>query len=551
MKNKIINDYPYFDEQSGSYRGDPLQYQVIPHLSKQSYTGLEWTVEGERVYEYLPPLTLEFEFHPENYQIDQNLPYYPVVDNMKEKHYLGMIALSDMFKWLQLKMKESEAAIESSYDGIYITTPEGKNVRMNKAIERLTGFNKDQIVGKNIIELKEKGMFNDFVTPRVVRTHETHSVIQRMKTGKETLVTGSPIFDENGRLHSIITNVRDLSELNALKNELEKYEKRNLELQNELKNNNQFVYQNKLVYQSEAMDKIVSSIHHLAHLDVTVCITGESGVGKENVAELIYQLSGKSHKSNFYKINCAAIPKELLESELFGYAEGAFSGAKRGGKTGLFEAASHGTLLLDEIGDMPLKMQAKLLRFLQDKEIMRLGSTEKRKIDTRIIAASNKNLELLIKEGAFREDLYFRLNVIPIYIPPLRERKEDIEILAYHFLELFNGKYRKNAQLPLNTIQKLKSHDWPGNVRELANLIERFVIFNGSEDEINHDLGYGLKCSNDESDVVDLKEELERTEKQILIKAFQQEKSSYKVARKLNVSQSYISRRIKKYDINK
>ncbi len=229
----------------------------------------------------------------------------------------------------------------------------------------------------------------------------------------------------------------------------------------------------KLVFRSEKMKEVVELAIRVAKSDATVLIRGESGVGKELVVDLIHENSPRKDKP-LVKINCAAIPSELLESELFGYRKGAFTGAVAD-KKGKFEEADGGTIFLDEIGDMPVQLQAKILRVLQSKEIEPLGGKPK-KIDVRIIAATHRNLEELVKQGKFREDLYYRLNVVPITIPPLRERKEDIKPLVEHFLEKFNRKYGRNIAISKSAIDLLESYEWPGNVRELENLIERLVV---------------------------------------------------------------------------
>lgn len=231
----------------------------------------------------------------------------------------------------------------------------------------------------------------------------------------------------------------------------------------------------RLIGESAAIKEIKKLTDDIAPTNGRVLITGENGTGKELVARLIHKKSLRKHK-RFAEINCAAIPDELIESELFGYVKGAFTNALKD-KKGKFLLADGGTLFLDEIGDMSLKTQAKVLRVIEEQKFEPLGSTESISIDTRIIAATNKDLEVEIKKGTFREDLYFRINVIPIHVPPLRERKEDIPLLAKHFLEEFSEEYgRKPKELTNDLIEKLMRYSWPGNVRELRNLIERLVI---------------------------------------------------------------------------
>ena len=229
-----------------------------------------------------------------------------------------------------------------------------------------------------------------------------------------------------------------------------------------------------IVTKSEKIFEIIDIVKNVANTPATVLLTGESGVGKEVFAKAIHQLSDRANRP-FIKINCAAIPEDLLESELFGYEKGAFTGANQT-KKGKFELANGGTILLDEIGDMPLSLQAKILRVLQEKEIERIGGSKPIKIDVRIIASTNKDLEKMVYEGTFREDLYYRLNVIHIHIPPLRERKEDIPLLIYYFLDKFGKIYNKKLNISDKLIDILSEYDWPGNVRQLQNTIERMVI---------------------------------------------------------------------------
>ncbi|PLT33197.1 sigma-54-dependent Fis family transcriptional regulator [Bacillus sp. V5-8f] len=549
MKDDLLESYPYFEENNETYSGDLQSWHtMVPRVKGGEYIGVELREGNQSRLTYLQPLILGQEIN--QFTVTENIFYYPAVEYVDGRPiYVGVIPITALHKNIQKKLMELDAVIENSYDGIYISTPEGVNLRANKAIERLTGIKKEFFVGKSLDHLISLGVFNDVVTLKVAATKKPYSTIQRVNTGKETLVTGSPVFDEQGKLYRIITNVRDVSELHRLKDELEAVEKEKHRLEVQLKQAHSSISNENMIAQSMAMLKIYKLITEISHLDVSVLITGESGVGKEVVAEQIHHMSGRKTTGGFLKINCAAIPKELIESELFGYEDGAFTGAKKGGKSGLFEAADNGTLFLDEIGDLPLEMQAKLLRVLQDQEFRRIGGTKHIKTDARIIAATNHNLKQLVEEGKFRKDLYFRLNVIPIEIPPLRERKEDIDVLALYFLDRFNRKYKKNVTLTFDVLSLLKSVNWPGNVRELSNLIERFVVLNGEKGvflEYNKDGGYQTENYNN---ITDLKREVDFFEQRIITETLLKEGSTYKAANKLGVSQSYIARRIKKYGI--
>lgn len=315
-----------------------------------------------------------------------------------------------------------------------------------------------------------------------------------------------------------------------------------------------------IIGKSKQILEIIDTIKKISNTSATVLLTGESGVGKEIFAKAIHNLSERSNKS-FIKINCAAIPENLLESELFGYEKGAFTGANST-KKGKFELANGGTIFLDEIGDMPLLLQAKILRVLQEKEIERLGSTKPISIDVRIIAATNKNLEKMVYEGTFREDLYYRLNVISIHIPPLRERKEDIPLLIYYFLEKFNKMYGKNLTISKELLEYLQNYDWPGNVRQLQNTIERMVILSKHEKLDFKDLPADIKNKLQNIKTVDLKNKIvdernlqlsktvQEIEKEAIEKALKESGYVIKEAAKiLGMTPRQIKYRIEKYNI--
>lgn len=312
---------------------------------------------------------------------------------------------------------------DNLFDGIYISDGEGKTLFINEAYTRITGITKEEIIGKNVKDILAKGdIYKGAVTLDVIKEKKRINNIGKIiKLNKDVLVTGSPIFDTNGKVELVVINNRDISELKELENKIEKLKKTSLKVDEEIKFlRSKQVSNKKLVYKSEKMNSIFTLINTIAPTDVTVLITGESGTGKELIADEIFYKSLRKDKP-FIKVNCAAIPNELLEAELFGYEGGAFTDSKKNGKIGMFELANEGTILLDEIGDMPIKLQTKLLRVLQQKEIMRLGGTKSIKLDIRIIASTNQNLKEQIKNGKFREDLFYRLNVVPIDIEPLRK----------------------------------------------------------------------------------------------------------------------------------
>ncbi|HIP43532.1 MAG TPA: AAA family ATPase [Aquifex aeolicus] len=301
-----------------------------------------------------------------------------------------------------------------------------------------------------------------------------------------------------------------------------------------------------IIGRSKAIRQLIDLIEKVSKTDSTLLLLGESGTGKSLIAKTIHYESPRKDKP-FVTVNCAAIPGELLEAELFGYEKGAFTGAYTS-KKGKFELANGGTIFLDEIGDMPVNLQAKLLRVLQDKELERLGSEKTIKVDVRIIAATNKDLRKLVEERKFREDLYYRLNVIPIHVPPLRERREDIPLLIEHFLEEFNEKYQKRVYLTKEAMQILLEYDYPGNVRELANIVERIVILN--EGKVTpRDLPKYLKKKKIK-EKGNLQKFIEETEKERIIEAL--EKTGYvksRAAKLLGYTLRQLDYRIKKYGI--
>jgi transcriptional regulator with PAS, ATPase and Fis domain len=308
----------------------------------------------------------------------------------------------------------------------------------------------------------------------------------------------------------------------------------------------------KLIYCSPQMDKIINQAKKIADFSSTVLLYGESGVGKEVVAQAIHHL-GKRSANPFLKLNCGAIPENLLESELFGYAKGAFTGADKNGKEGYFKQADQGILFLDEIGEMPMHLQVKLLRVLQEQEVIPIGSTTPIKVNVQIIAATNKKLEKMVEDGTFREDLFYRLNVIPLHIPPLRERTEDISLLAFHFLQKLNEKYERSYHLTPDAINVLEFYSWPGNVRELQNIIERLVV---SADDQAIDavfvsqflsIGYEYKKMKPViTRVIPLQDAVDSVEEQLVVLAMNQYKTTTKAAKALGISQSSVSRKYQK-----
>lgn len=435
-------------------------------------------------------------------------------------------------------------------DGICVTDGKGIVKAINKGYTEITGIQENEILGQNIQVLLDKGLFNNAVSLQVLEQKKKITSLATINMiNKKVLITGNPSFDENGEINQVLTVMRDLTELVKLRNNLEEMEIRNEKYLNELNYlRNQYIEDENIIGENKDIKKLKELISYIAKTDTTVLITGETGCGKEVFAREVHN---KSNRNNlpYVKINCAAIPENLIESELFGYEKGAFTGASNKPKLGLFEVANGGTILLDEIGEMPLNLQSKLLRVIQEKEIMRIGATKSIKLDVRVIAATNQNLSELIKIGKFREDLFYRLNVVPIKIPSLRERKDDISILAYRFLKKFNIKYSKEKGFDNTAMQAFEYYDWPGNVRELENVIERLIVVDDNSyityNDIAIIIGTDKIQSNPINSALTLREAVDKLEREMIENALRKFGSTYKAANVLGVTQPTVFRKAK------
>ncbi|MEN6349097.1 MAG: sigma 54-interacting transcriptional regulator [Syntrophomonas sp.] len=449
--------------------------------------------------------------------------------------------------------RELDAVIESSFDGLTVTDGKANVLMINKGFERITGVTAAECVGRNMRDLVKEGLFMRSGTLLALEKRERITISFVARSGNELLVTSNPIFDDEGNIVLVVTNVRDITELNDLQRKLEQVEGLTRFYMTELQ---QLKLQTsrQMVFNSIKMKELLNMVLRVTGVDSTVLIQGESGVGKELIAEIIHSNSNRKD-GPLIKVNCGAIPENLLESELFGYEAGAFTGASKSGKVGMFELAQKGVLFLDEIGELPLKLQVKLLRVIQDREIYRVGGAQPIKVDIRILAGTNRNLAKMIAKRQFRLDLYYRLNVIPIVVPPLRERPEDIPVLANYFIEIFNQKYQTNKRLHKVVIDGLSEYDWPGNVRELENLMERLVVTCINNIITIHDLPASFKLPNNkvnpDVELLPLRQAIENTERQLLQAAFARYRSSYQVASALQVNQSTIIRKAAKYGIHR
>mgnify|MGYP003586446077 CR=1 FL=1 len=449
-------------------------------------------------------------------------------------------------------MKEFEAIINSSYDGIFITDGQGVVLRCNEAYERMTGISFSEVCGKTMKQLVEEKYYDQSVTLMVMEQRKRITINQNIKGQGKFLITGNPIFDAEGNLFRVVTNVRDIAELVSLRGQLSESKEQTLRYELELSHlRSQHLAADEIVFRSQAMRQAISIASKVAEVNSTVIITGDSGTGKELIAKMIHK-KGKGADRPFIKINCAALPQSLLESELFGYAGGAFTGAKKEGKPGLFELAHNGTLFLDEIGEMPLVLQVKLLRAIQSREIVRVGDVKPIAVNVRIIAATHRDLAKMIAEGSFRQDLYYRLMVVPIHLLPLSERKEDIPLLIMHFLDKFNEQFGFSKTISPSVIDKLIDYSWPGNVRELENIIERMMVTAIGDlldvDCLPEPLRYKSALPKRNTK---LKEAVEYTESYLLTEAYREHKSWPVVAEVLGADRATIYRKAARYGLIK
>jgi PAS domain S-box-containing protein len=467
-----------------------------------------------------------------------------------DKHVDGKIPVLDRMLADQLN-----AIIDSSFDGLWICDGEGRVVRINKASEEINDIRAEQVLNRKMEDLVGEGLIDRSVTLEVLKKQAAVTIIQQLGNGKQVLVTGNPVFDEKGKIRMVVVNDRDITELNKLRSELEESRALSRRYQKELSHaHGKRDLFTDVVVRSESMHRVFETAIRVAEVDSTVLIGGESGVGKGLVARLMHRAS-KRKDGPFIRVDCGAIPEPLIESELFGYQPGAFTGALQKGKPGYFEMAEGGTLFLDEVGELPRNIQVKLLRFMEDNEVVRVGSTNPKRVDTRIIAATHRDLNEMVSSGLFRKDLYFRLSVVPLQIPPLRERKEDIPPLIHFFLQKYNEKCSASKVLRPRAVDLICGYSFPGNIRELSNLLEQLVVLSPNDEIDGEDLPSHLLLSQIIRNLPahaagwNLKESIERVERETLVRALKEFKSQRRAARPLGVNQSTLARKIKKYGI--
>ncbi len=447
--------------------------------------------------------------------------------------------------------RELESVFNASYDEIVETDSAGNVIKMNTIYMKFYNIESTDFVGKNVRELEKSGIFSPSVTLIVLKEQKRVSIIQKTNMDKVLIVTGNPVFDENKNLISVICMSKDITEMHQLKEKLEQVEKTAQKYYYELELLKQKDELEEVIqYRSSQMERVMTMAARTARVDSNLLITGESGVGKSILAEAIHNMSGRSGQ-DLISVNCGAIPELLLESEFFGYDKGAFTGARTEGKLGTLDLADKGTLFLDEISELPMQMQVKLLKVIQGKKFTRVGGTKTIESDFRLIAASNKNLEEEVKAGRFREDLFYRLNVVPIEIPPLRERQEDIILLINHFWGKLNRKYGTSRRMAPDVYELMSEYPWPGNVRELENCVERIMVTVDKDLIQVVDLPLFLlnytPAGDDRKGIVPLNKAIEELEKRLTLNAYRRYGTTYKAAEALGVSQSTIVRKLNKY----
>lgn len=412
------------------------------------------------------------------------------------------------------------------------------------------GHDVEFYIGKSVYEMEKQKIFYPSVTVKVLEDGKQHVMIQKTSKAEKLLVViGTPVFNEKGELDKVISITKDYTEQVDLGAMLVK-----MENSMDLIDRNEKGFEN-IVTCSDSMFEIESLINLVAPTMSTILIEGETGSGKEVIARAVHEISDRCQMP-FIAVNCGSLSPSLIESELFGYEKGAFTGALKDGKTGLIEAADGGTLFLDEIGELPLEQQVKILRVLQDRKIIKVGGTREKIVDIRVIAATNKKLEEEVRKGNFREDLYYRLNVVHIEIPPLRERKADIPLLTKHFVDFFNKKYNTQKRFSKVASGLMTEYNWPGNIRELENTIEGVIVSTKGNTIEAEDLPSKLKGTAAGSEelvhvkkIATFNEVIESAEIQLLRMAVEKYKTTTKIAEALGVNQSTISRKLSFYNI--
>jgi PAS domain S-box-containing protein len=436
--------------------------------------------------------------------------------------------------------------LNSLYDGVYITDGSGITLLVNEAYQRITGISEEEVRGVHMSYLIEQGIISVSASLETIRTKRPVTLMQTIRNGRKIIVSATPVLSPASEIMYVISSVRDITELIRLKHELDGQKFWHYSIPMDLPYPERLGLQNLVI--GQATISLFQMADKVAKTDAKVLLQGETGVGKSMIAKYIHSRSSRSGEI-FMELNCGAIPEHLVEAELFGYEPGAFTGASKHGKVGILEKAHRGTLFLDEIGDLPLELQVKLLKVVEENRFMRVGSTEMRHVDVRIITATHRDLASLVKEGKFREDLYYRLNIVPFEVPPLRQRKEEIIPLLEMYLKQFNTKYNENKTITPECYEWLTNYPWPGNIRELANLVERLVVTTFHDSIEVRDLPPAMQHVFPSSKPTSLKEAVARLECSLITEAIHKHGTTRAAAEALGISQSAIVQKMKKYQI--
>jgi len=450
---------------------------------------------------------------------------------------------------------ELERIFEAMADGVWVCDASPTLLWINSACEALNNIKREEVCGKSVEELINIGNIDTDVTHRVLRDKKPVAIIQKVKSKRTLLVSGVPIFDRQGEVKYVVGSERDMTELNLLKEEIERKQEVTRKIQSELLSMKmRDVSLQAIVASSEAMERVMDTVLRVADFDSTVLLTGESGTGKSMVARLIHDSSSRSDEA-FMTLNCGAIPDSLAEAELFGYASGAFTGAQRGGKSGLIEAAEGGTLFLDEIDAFSLGVQVKLLTFLDTHSFIKVGGRRVQQVDVRLIAATNSDLEAKVERGEFRQDLWYRLNVVPIHLPPLSVRADDIFPLLMRFLKRLASRHNLVKTVNRDALEVLSRYHYPGNVRELENIAEHSYVLCQSEEIGVNDLPQSVLdavspirtlCASSGN----LKQALHSVENECLRSACDRFQTQNEIALALGTSQPTVARLLQKHGLS-
>lgn len=425
-----------------------------------------------------------------------------------------------------------ELVFDNVENGIYIVDGQGVTVGVNQTFERMSGISHQELVGRSLYDMVGPGnLFSGSASLIVLERKAPATATYSTATNRKLLVKGQPIFDDRGKIRYVINTIWDLTVVHY-HSRIDADTARDHLLQEE-----------DIITCSLAMTRAIDLALRVASTDSTILLGGESGVGKSLIARMIHRTSDRKEKP-FLQINCGAIPESLIEAELFGYEGGSFTGADRRGRPGLFESATGGTIFLDEVSELPLHLQSKLLGVIQDKEFLRVGGRTPTRVDVRLIAASNKDLAILVNDGKFRDDLYYRLNVVPLHLPALRQRREDIPLLIRYFADRYNRKYQTYKEFAPALVDELRQRPWRGNIRELENLVERLIV-TSPVDTITGSEAALVGGSEIPAGSGSLQQRLQAHERQLLLQALQQHRTTRRVAAALGISQATAARKLK------